>query len=206
MTRELIKILSFITVAFVAGILLTNNFLITSSTMLTSNGATITYHSAVCESIIRTDGTVENLGCSKNLFNNDGKSFIADQVSSANLSVGTGIVNVIAVGTKDGEPACISAQSAADQYLCGEETANGLARAVANAVRLNNSAISNGNWSLTREFTYTGGSAITLNTTGLFNSTTANDTREIFFAQNTFTDATLNTNDKINITWFIWVV
>jgi hypothetical protein len=115
-------------------------------------------------------------------------------------------VNVIAVAGKDTSPPCITAQANSDDFLCGEETASGLGRAAATFVRLNNSGNSNGNWSLSNEFTYTGGSAIDLNATGLFNTTTFNQTNEVFFAQNIFTDATLNTNDKINITWFIWVV
>ena len=186
-----------------------SNFSIMPSTTLSSEseGTTITYHSAVCKVVTRTDGTTEDLGCSPNLFNREGMTFIASQVSGANTSAQSiGIVNVIAVAGKDTSPPCITAQANSDDFLCGEETLNGLGRAAATFVRLNNSGSSNGNWSLSNEFTYTGGSAIDLNATGLFNTTTANQSFEIFFAQNTFTTATLNTNDKINITWFIWVV
>lgn len=57
-----------------------------------------------------------------------------------------------------------------------------------------------GNVSISNEFTYTGLSCV-VNTTGLFNHTSANTG---FFAADEFTDRTLVTNDKLNITWWYW--
>ncbi|MEK6910071.1 MAG: hypothetical protein AABW61_03285, partial [Candidatus Aenigmatarchaeota archaeon] len=83
-----------------------SNFSIMPSTTLSSEseGTTITYHSAVCKVVTRTDGTTEDLGCSPNLFNREGMTFIASQVSGANTSASLGIVNVIAVAGKDTSP------------------------------------------------------------------------------------------------------
>mgnify|MGYP001560591338 CR=1 FL=1 len=215
MIRKQLKILTLgVLTATIGAIFLLGNLSITpsSTTISDSNavGSFLTYHAVVCKKITRADGTVEELGCTKNLFNDDGKRFIAEQVSGINNTAtgsAAGNVSVIALANRTGlaGSACVGAQAAAEDFLCGEYNAGcGLVR-LRGQGKLNSSAPNAGNWTITQEFTNTCGSA-DINSTGLFNSTTANDSREIFFAQNTFTTATLATNDKINVTWFIWVV
>lgn len=174
-------------------------------------GTSISYHAAVCKVVTRADGTQEDLGCSHNLFNQDGMNATRDCLAFNGGSNCT-IIRVIALANithePSGSPGCNNTQGAPNQSLCGEYTHSGLQRADADAVRLNATASSDtaGNWTITRQFTNTGSGALDVNGTGLFNDTTPNGTREIFFAQNTFTTATLQVNDKINVTWFIWVV
>lgn len=215
MIRKELKIFTLgVLIAAIGAIFVFSNFSVTpsSTTVSDSNavGGFITYHAVVCKKITRADGTVEDLGCSKNLFNDDGKRFIAEQVSGINnTATGSAAVNVSVIGLSNKTGVmCAGAQAAADDFLCGEYTAGqcGIGRARGNG-KLNSSSTPNaGNWTITQEFTNTCGGSADVNATGLFNSTTVNDSREVFFAQNTFTTATLATNDKINVTWFVWVV
>ncbi len=187
----------------------------TTVTTSTSNDGTalLTYHSKVCKQVTRADGTVEDLGCSKNLLTQLGMNFTRNQLAGAltgavNSSIGTGRVNIIAIANKTGEGPCNAALAPTDIFLCGEYAHAGLSRAAADDVRLNatNTFPTAGNWTITKQFTNTGSGALDVNATALTNTTTVNETgREMFFAENTFTTATLQANDKINITWFVWV-
>ena len=188
------------------------SFIFTPTTLLTADetGQTITYHAAVCKTVTRVDGTVEDLGCAPNLFNQDGMNFTRDKLGFDG-GAATNQIDVIALAnvSSSGTPSCPvgGGQDSANQTLCGEYSHSGLARATADAIRFNATASGStaGNWTITRQFTNTGSGALDVNGTGLFNTTTTNETGEAFFAQTTFTTATLQVNDKINITWFIWV-
>ncbi len=198
-----------ILVASIGSVLIASNFSVTPSAIGVSENegtASLTYHAKVCKTVTRTDGSTEDLGCSKNLFNTDGMNFTRDRISFLSNNATMNLVDVIAIANKTTATTnCAAAQAATDAILCGEYGAQcGLGRATADAVRLNGSAATSGNWSITREFTSTCASA-DINATGLFNSTTNASTGEVFFAQNTFSTATLNSGDKINVTWFIWV-
>ncbi len=199
-------------VSLLSFVLGANLFSVTTVTSVAEEeGTSMTYHASVCKVVTRVDGTQEDLGCSKNLFNQDGMNVTRDCLAFNGGSNCT-IVRVIGLANitfePSGAPGCnATSQGASNQSLCGEYTHSGLQRADADAVRLNATASSGtaGNWTITRQFTNTGSGALAVNATGLFNTTTANETREIFFAQNEFTTATLQVNDRINITWFIWV-
>ena len=200
-----------ILVAFVLGTTVFSPTPVTTVTTTTNEqGAFLTYHAVVCKTVTRADGTVDDLGCSHNMFNLDGMRFVQNQISKVNASEGlaTGIVSVIALanGTKAAPGQVCAIIASTDDNLCGEYTTCGMARA-AGTVKQNNSATPNaGNWTITNTFTNSCSASIDINETGLFNTTTANQTGEIFFAQNNFTTATLANNDQINVTWFIWVV
>src|SRR3989344_9079497 len=97
--------------ASIGALFVFSNLSITPSTTSVSGSdetAFLTYHAAVCKKVTRTDGTVEDLGCSKNLFMHSGMNFTANQLSgaisgAANSSLGTatgGIVNVIGIGVR----------------------------------------------------------------------------------------------------------
>ncbi|MBI2543567.1 MAG: hypothetical protein HYW24_05285 [Candidatus Aenigmarchaeota archaeon] len=186
-----------------------------TTAIMSSNeeGTTITYHAVVCKKVTRADGTIEDLGCSKNLFTHAGMNFTRNQlggtiVGATNGTLANTSVDVIALGVRGvSTPPCGAAQNATELYMCGEfnSSVTGLTRARADAVRINDTdAPTAGNWTITKEFTASVG--VDVNETGLFNGTTANQTgQDVFFAQNTFTTASLAANDKINITWFIWV-
>ena len=148
----------------------------------------IGYNSAVCKEVIRADGAHENLGCRHNLFTNYGKNITRDLLGSySNLAA------VTAIGLANNT----SAPAATDVVLSGEYTACGMSRA---AGTYNIQSASHGNWSVSKVFTSTCDSVVLVET-GLYNSTSGNT----LFAETGFTNATLQTNDQINITWFIWV-
>lgn len=206
MRREF-KILTLgIMASVIVGIFIGSNFLVTpSTTSISDSGETafLSYHAKVCKQVTRADGTVEDLGCSKNLFNTDGMNFTRDLMSAVAGNGTAASLRFIAVSNKTGLQ-CLANQVATDTFLCGEYNVCGLSRGVADGIRLNSTAVpTSGNWTITKEFTATG--SCDVNATGLFNTTTVNQSDEVFFAQNTFTTATLATNDKINVTWFIWV-
>ncbi len=202
-------------IAFTLGTTIYSPTGVTTLSSSQEDTAFLTYHSAVCKKVTRADGSVENLGCSKNLFQHSGMNFTAVQLAgtlagSTNLTLHNTSINSIGISVRipSGVPGCAAAMNASETHLCGIlNTTCGMGVAVANAVRINSTAApSAGNWSLTREFTSTcDGQHV--NGTGIFNST-GNESggQMVFFAQNTFTTATLNNNDKINVTWFIWVV
>lgn len=215
MMRREFKILTLgIMASVIVGIFIGSNFLVTPSTTSVSGNdetAFLTYHAKVCKKVTRADGTVEDLGCSKNLFNTDGMNYTQNLLSGVGGNGSTGLLRFIAVGNKTGTQ-CGANQYATNSFLCGEYASCGLSRGLADAVRLNTSVagggssgnVTAGNWTITKEFT-ANQAGCDVNATGLFNTTTVNESDEAFFAQNTFTTATLQTNDKINVTWFIWV-
>jgi len=192
-----------VVVSSIVTIFVASNFLITPSatTVSSEEGASITYHANVCKKVTRADGTVEDLGCSKNIFTNAGKNHTRDQLTGI-IGSTTTLMDDIAVANVSGGAGC-TAQTDDDTTLCGEYTTCGLGRtSVANTfVRANASALPvAGNWTVGGEFTSTCATQ-PVNGTGLFNATSGGT----LFALNTFTTATLETNDKINITWFIWL-
>ncbi|MBI2084468.1 MAG: hypothetical protein HYT70_02550 [Candidatus Aenigmarchaeota archaeon] len=195
-------------VSFVAGFALFSAPL--GSVGTEGDGTTaLEYHAVQCTYIQRAGETEwTQWDCNPNLFNDDGMNATLAALTFQGETLSP--IDDIALSNKSGGPGgnqCIPAQDHANTFLCGEYDHSGLARA-SGTVRLNQTGAASavGNWSVTAEFTNTGSGALDVNATGLFNTTTVNQTREIFFAQNTFTTATLQINDKINVTWFIWVV
>jgi hypothetical protein len=87
------------------------------------------------------------------------------------------------------------AQSAADTSLQGEWTTCGLAAATGTYV-----SAGTGAWNITYQWTSTCDNVI-VNATGLYNATGTNQ----LFAETTFTTVTLQTNDKLNVTWGLTV-
>jgi hypothetical protein len=87
------------------------------------------------------------------------------------------------------------AQSASDTNLQGEWTTCGLARATGTLTSINT-----GNWSISYQWTSTCDNVI-VNATGIYNTTASGN----LFAETTFATTTLQTNDKINVTYYTWV-
>ncbi|MBI3413070.1 MAG: hypothetical protein HY051_03255 [Candidatus Aenigmarchaeota archaeon] len=151
---------------------------------LEDEGQSIKYTGVVC---VYVNG--KELQCDHNLFTNLGRNMTKDL-----LGIAGPLANVTYIGISN----TTATQAAADVVLQGEYAVCGFGRTSA---LYNTNIISVGNWTLTREFTSSCDS-MPINGTGLYNSSSGS----FLFAENTFTTATLQTNDKINITWFIWVV
>lgn len=156
----------------------------------------IGYNSAVCKEVIRVDGTREDLGCKRNLFTNYGKNITRDALGLGSLAsvAAIGVSNVTGI-----------TQAATDVSLGGEYGANppaacGIGRAAGSYSMV---STSHGNWSISKVFTVSGSGcdSLPVNGTGLYNATSGNN----LFAETTFTTATLQINDQINVTWYIWV-
>ena len=95
---------------------------------------------------------------------------------------------------------------------CQDYGANGLQPAVGTVADIvSGGGVDFGNVSISKTFTCTSCVNTVINATGLYNSTSfttgGNNTAAgalNLFAEANFTAATLQTNDQINVTWFIW--
>ena len=158
--------------------------------------AAIGYNSMVCKEVTRADGAKEDLGCKHNLFTNYGKNMTRDLITNPTAGAA---VNVISLGNATGADQDALNTSLGQEYGAGgsNPAACGLGRAAGSYLPI---PTSHGNWSISKVFTATCNS-LTVSATGLYNHTSAST----LFAETIFTPATLQTNDQINITWFIWV-
>lgn len=152
--------------------------------------AGILHGSMVCQKVTRADGTVEDLGCSHNTFMNQGAAFIANQINSSDANY----IDRLILGNST-TPAVANTALAGEIFDCGlgavaltlvPDSVNGLY-----------------NLSDSNEFTSTC-SGIVVNTTALNSS--GMDTGSHYFAANTFTATTLQSGDKLNVTWHVWAV
>jgi hypothetical protein len=118
--------------------------------------------------------------------------------------ISVGLVNVSQTATDT----CIGNSSQAGAGLvkgCGDWLSNGLTQAAGTVAWA--LPFANGNVSITKTFTCTSCSSTPINATALYNSTTTCETTTagcVMFAEANFTLATLQTNDQINVTWYIW--
>jgi len=171
---------------FVLGVYVAPSFT-SLSTVGSESG--IKYWSEVC---VRKNG--ELIQCSHNVFTNQGKNLVRDYISGRVNSTAPAIVEHIAVGNG-------TAPAAGDTILSGEIRECGLSRSVG-SYRTN---ATDGIWFLEKVFTVsTCGGTIRANTTGLFNTSSATISNYTF-ASNSFTNADLQNNDQLNITWTIAV-
>ncbi len=154
----------------------------------------IGYNSAVCKEVTRADGSKEDLGCKHNLFTSMGKDMVRDLLG---IYSSLAAVNVISLGNATGADQGAANVSLGQEYGANPPAACGLGRAAGSFSNVTTSA---GNWSVSKVFTATC-NALNVSATGLYNATSGN----FLFAETTFTPATLQTNDQINITWYIWV-
>jgi hypothetical protein len=152
-----------------------------------------TSHSGIaCIQVTRADGTKEESICNHNQFPMSGRNMTRDYLGAgASLSA----INVVAAGN------VTTSQAATENWLNGEYAACGLTKAAGTGPTGVSGADANGNWSITKTFTSTCDSVV-VNGTALMNGTGAGN---YTFAMANFTSATLQTNDQINITWFVWV-
>lgn len=127
----------------------------------------------------------------------------------------TGTFNVISVGVANqsvnASERCIGNLTGSNSG-CMDFGANGLQPATGTVSDVYGSPFDFGNVSISKTFTCTACSSTTINATGLYNDTTftaaqgnnSNVGNLHMFAEANFTAATLQTNDQINVTWYIW--
>ncbi len=132
-------------------------------------------------------GRVKQVIDTHNLRTNAGADFQKNQMSGTAVAV----ANYIAV------TANATAAAAADTTLTAEETTNGLARATGTFA---GGAAGSTSYTLSKTFTYSGGSAITLAKAGMFNAASAGT---MVFEAVFGSTATLVSGDQITVTWTV---
>lgn len=153
----------------------------------------LNYGSSVC---IHKNG--ELIDCKPNTLTDIGKEMIETLLTTTNGAVLDTIAlcnstNVTGDGGGDG---CEQPQ-AGDTYLDGEYYSCGLARAAGSLADQGT-----GNFSYAHTFTATCDGLMT-NVTALYNKTGA--VGSTYFAGNNFTGVTLDTDDQLTVTWYVWV-
>jgi hypothetical protein len=132
----------------------------------------------------------EQIGdCTHNLMMNSGLNWTRDAIGNAGTSSS---MKYIAVGNT-------STAETEQTSLAGEVTGCGLDRAVGTYA-----VVGTGNWSVTKEFTSSCNSLV-VNTTSLFNTTYGGAGQTIFAGKNFSSSVTLQSSDKLNVTWYVWV-
>lgn len=135
----------------------------------------------------RSDGTVRQVIDTHNLRTNAGADFQKNQMSGTAVAV----ANYIAVTSN------ATAAAAADATLTAEETTNGLGRATGTFAA---GAAGSTSYTLSKTFTYTGGSPITLAKAGMFNAASVGT---MVFEAVFGSAATLVNGDQITVTWSV---
>ena len=166
-------------VAFMLGILTSN--IIPSSTPAVSEG--ILYHGVVC--VQTSTGFKE---CNHNIIVNNGKEYIEKLL----VGQATAGAKQIALGNSS------STLQPTDTAL-PNEFANGCSLTNATGAYVD---AGTGQWNITYQWT-SGCDSVLLNSTALYNATAGSN--PVLFAEATFTGTTLSNNDKINVTWGIYV-
>lgn len=144
--------------------------------------------------------------CDENIVTNAGKNNTRDILTFFNITPEDGRVNgstVIALSTT------ATADSNTTTDCAGEVAASGLTRSsgIVNYETIEDprgpdATIAVGNWSISRQFTATA-TVVDVQMTCLHNHTTNGAAGDMLFAYDTFSTVTLNSDDTINITWFI---
>lgn len=159
------------------------------ATSSTEGSEGIAYHSSVCKTLTRADGSVEDLGCDHNLLVNAGAEAIEDAIGSGS---GTSAFNYI--GLCNSTAGC-TAPASGDTAIDNEYTDSGLTRSQGT---FGDNGV--GNWSVWKTFTATADS-LTTNLTGIYNASSGTT----LLASNSFTEVTLQTSDQLTVNWTIWV-
>ncbi len=152
------------------------------------------YNSKVC---IEKNG--ELIQCSPNTLTNVGKNLIQDYLTGSQTTEVKYIALCNTTNTSgDGGGNTCAQPAVGDTVLAGEYHDCGLSRAAGTL-----SDQGTGNFSYAKAFTATCNSLET-NVTSIFNSSTVGAAAS-YFAGNNFTIVTLETDDQLTVTWYIWV-
>jgi hypothetical protein len=157
---------------------------------LAVTSAVCVYKNDVCINC-NPDGT-----CPHNLVTTAGLNWVVDKISLGN---GTGTTTGIVVGNG-------TAEVAGDTSLSGQINGCNLAPAAATVAKLAGQA----NYSATYEWTAGAGcGAVVVNITALYNTSSPGASCGagcVDFAEKSFTSVSLNSADRLNVTWFVWAV
>jgi len=148
-------------------------------------------HSSVC--IYKNNEPVGE--CTHNAMMNIGLNWTRDLIGNGSAS---GQMDVIALGNfTSAETATLTTINNTETNApipdCGLEPAEGAYSVVSSSV---------GNWSISKVFTSTCDDVV-VNTTALLNATSSGT---MFAGKNFAAPVTLQSNDQLNVTWFIWVL
>jgi hypothetical protein len=151
------------------------------------------YTGMVCREVTRTDGTVLDLGCYHNVLANNGKNLTTSQLfSKPSAASATDVVDTMQLGNTSA-PLVTSATHPGLIAECGLDEYASLAWiGVGTATDGNGNVSTNYRWTSTCD-------GVVVNTTGLLSNTNK------YFAGNTFTSVTLQANDQLNVTWYVWI-
>jgi hypothetical protein len=168
------------------GAIFGSTFFASTSTTPVISGNVINYHSDVCVIVDKASGEEQTVEClnNPNFFTPEGKNAVMDKVGVGSSSTAFSQIALCNISTATGGAGVNQC------YVAG-----GLTNATGTFLKVSNP----GNWSISSTFTATG-DGLTVNGTGLLNGST---TGAVFFANNSFTQVTLNTNDQITIRWNI---
>jgi len=184
------KIISLGTLAICLLLVLPIVNLLQKNNPMSGNSASLDWTGIVCPEVIRVDGTLERLECSHNAITTEGKNHI--KVALGDNQVGATAFKYQAVGNG-------TATAVGDTVLNSEIADCGLARAAGTYV-----SHGDGNWSQTYQWTSTCNNLV-VNTTGLFNHTAAGAADTILADADFSASVTLQSGDKLNVTYITWV-
>jgi len=167
------------------GALFGSTFFASTSVSPVLSANAIVYHSDVCVTVDKADGSGQVIECENNpnFFTSFGKNAVMDFVGTGFAGPAFDTIALCNVSTGLGT-------TVQQCYITG-----GLTNGTGTFLKVADP----GNWSISRTFTSTSDGQ-TVNGTALLNGSS---TGGVFFANNSFTQVTLNTNDQITIRWNI---
>ena len=146
------------------------------------HGLNVTYF------VRRVDGRIEGPFRARNLTVNAGLNAARQQLHNPAYALATTVAQYIAVTTDSTTP------SSSDTTLASEQTTNGLARVAGTYSSLGGT----GAWQQQITFTYTGGTAITIAKSAMFDAASSGN---MYYEVLLSPSATLNDGDALVLTW-----
>jgi len=180
-------------IAILSMVILGMSYVILTNNLMTSTNTAehVGYTGLVCPTVTRVDGTVEDLGCYKNYLTYNGTNHTTAQLFEWPYGASaTNVVDTMTLGNTTGN----FEQSAHPGNItdCGLTQVKGL---IWNA----STAGQSGNVTNSTTWTSTCDNHV-VNTTGLAT------VDEMYFAGNNFsTSVTLQSNDQLTVTWYVWI-
>jgi len=166
-------------------VILTGNLMVSSSTV-----EHVGYVGMVCPKVARVDGSVEDLGCYKNYLTYNGTNHTTSQLFSKPTSASaTNIIDTMVLGNTTG------------MFELPEHPGNITSCGLTQVRTLVWDVVSGQNGNVTNATTWTSTcDNHVVNTTGLVTNS------EMYFAGNNFsTSVTLQSNDQLTVTWYVWI-
>jgi hypothetical protein len=188
------KIYLFLIPVFLLAVVFASFSVITQPAYVSSTDSSsddIHYRGSVCTSITKADGTYIDNGCNHNLLYTNGKNMIQYLIAGdANSGLVKGLIMCNA-SAGCGVPVAANTEPFTAFDGCGLQN-------VSAATYASNGNAAGGNWSIYTTFTSTCDNVLT-------NSTRLTNASYSYFAGNTFSLVTLQTNDQLTVNWTISV-